>query len=1055
MIRSIIRSSLNLRFLVVIIAAALFVFGVAQIRAMPVDVLPEFSPPYVEIQTEALGLSAPEVEQLVTLGLEQDLLNGVPWLDTIYSESAPGLSTVTLVFEPGTDLIRARQMVSERLAQAFALPHVSKPPNMIQPLSSSSRFMIVGLSSKNLSLIQMSVLARWTIVPRLMGVPGVANVAIWGQRDRQLQVQVDPQRLQANNISLLQVLETTGNALWVSSLSFVEASTPGTGGFIDTANQRLGIRHILPIVSADGLAQVPIEDSGLRLGDIANVVEDHQPLIGDALNKDGSSLLLVVEKFPGANTLDVTRGVESALTELQPGLSGLEMDSSVYRPADFIRMAIRNLGLAGLIGLFLVMLVLVAFFFEWRTVLISLVAIPVSFVAAGLVLYLTRATVNIIVLTGLLIAIGVIVEDAIIDVENILWRLRQSREAGSTRSAASIILDASLEIRSPILYAMLILLLAVSPIFFMGGLSGAFFQPLAISYGLAVLASMLVALTVTPALCLILLANVPVERRTSPLVVWFQHVYETGLRRILQRTGLALIITGVFTVAGLAILPFLSQALIPSFKERNLVIQLEAEPGTSQPEMSRISGRISQELQSIPGVRSVAAHIGRAVLGDRVVNVNSAELWVSIDPAADYDKTEATIQEVVDGYPGIHNNVQTYLNQISSEIKTGPKDSIVVRVYGDTDATLRSAAEEVNKSIMGINGINKLQTKLPVEQPTLEIEVDLTAAQKYGLKPGDVRRAAAIMFSGIQVGSLFEQQKVFDVVVWSTPETRQSLSSIRDLMIDTPDGGQVRLGDVARVSIGSTPSIIHHEAVHRYIDVVADIKGRNINAVAAAIDERLEQIQFPLEYHAEVLGGYAQQQVDQTRTLVFVFAALIGIFLLLQASFRSWRLAVVALLTMPMALAGGVLAAFLGGGVISLGSLAGFFTLLGIAVRNGIVMSSHFHQLERHEGETFGLELVLRGSRDRLSPILMTALASTLALVPALFLGELPGLEIVRPMAIVVLGGLVTTMLLDLFVLPTLYLRYAANREPELNFVPSQAADLPAAAIDLRGSAED
>ena len=330
MIRSIVRSSLNLRFLVVVIAAVLMVFGVAQLRAMPVDVLPEFSPPYVEIQTEALGLSAPEVEQLVTLGLEQDLLNGVPWLDTIYSDSAPGLSTIILVFEPGTDVIRARQMVSERLAQAFALPHVSKPPNMIQPTSSSSRFMIVGLSSKNLSLIQMSVLARWTIVPRLMGVPGVSNVAIWGQRDRQLQVQIDPQRLRANNVSLLQVLETTGNALWVSSLSFVEASTPGTGGFIDTANQRIGIRHILPIVSAEGLAQVPIEDTGLRLSDVANVVEDHQPLIGDALTNDSSSLLLVVEKFPGANTLDVTRGVENALTELQPGLSGLEMDPSIY-----------------------------------------------------------------------------------------------------------------------------------------------------------------------------------------------------------------------------------------------------------------------------------------------------------------------------------------------------------------------------------------------------------------------------------------------------------------------------------------------------------------------------------------------------------------------------------------------------------------------------------------------------------------------------------------------------------------------------------------------------
>ena len=468
MIRSLIGASLKLRFIVVAIAAALMFFGSAQLRDMPVDVLPEFTPPYVEIQTEALGLSAQEVEQLITLGLEQDLLNGVPWLHTIRSESAPGLSSIVLIFEPGTDLIRARQMVSERLAQAFALPHVSKPPTMLQPLSATSRVMIVGLSSKSLSLIQTSVLARWTIAPRLLGVPGVANVAIWGQRDRQLQVLVDPKRLQDHKISLLRVLETTGNALWVSSLSFVEASTPGTGGFIDTSNQRLGIRHILPIVSPEGLAQVPIEDTGVRLGDVANVVEDHQPLIGDALINDSSSLLLVVEKFPGANTLDVTRGVEDALTELRPGLSGLEMDSSLFRPADFIETAINNLALAALIGLIFIGLVLAAFLFEWRSALISLVAIPLSLVASGLVLYLRGATLNVMVLAGLLMATGILVDDAVIDVDHSVRLLRQNARATSFRSKASIILGAAAQMRGPSLFATLIVLLAVSPIFSSG-----------------------------------------------------------------------------------------------------------------------------------------------------------------------------------------------------------------------------------------------------------------------------------------------------------------------------------------------------------------------------------------------------------------------------------------------------------------------------------------------------------------------------------------------------------------------------------------------------------
>src|SRR5215212_8280088 len=383
MIRSIIRSSLQLRYLVIVLAVALMVVGVGQLTRMPVDVLPEFSPPYVEIQTEALGLSAQEVEQLITLGLEQDLLNGVPWLSSIHSESLPGLSSITLIFEPGTDLIRARQMVGERLAQAFALPHVSKPPSMIQPLSSTGRIMIVGLSSKDLSLIQMSVLARWTIAPRLMGVPGVANVAIWGQRDRQLQGLVDPTRLRDKKVSLLQVLETTGNALWVSSLSFVEASTPGTGGFIDTANQRLGIRHILPIVSPKELAGVPIEDAkDIKLSDVANVVENHQPLIGDALTGEGPSLLMVVEKFPGANTLEVTRGVEDAMAELGPGLPGITVDSSIFRPAVFIETSISNIGLAAIICLILLAFVVLVFFYDLRTELISLIAIPLLLVGA-------------------------------------------------------------------------------------------------------------------------------------------------------------------------------------------------------------------------------------------------------------------------------------------------------------------------------------------------------------------------------------------------------------------------------------------------------------------------------------------------------------------------------------------------------------------------------------------------------------------------------------------------------------------------------------------------
>ncbi|MGE5072665.1 MAG: efflux RND transporter permease subunit [Anaerolineae bacterium] len=1042
MLRSLVSMSLKYKFVVAVLAAALIVVGVGKLQAAPVDVLPEFSPPYVEIQTEALGLSAEEVDQLVTLGLEQDLLNGVPWLQSIYSESVPGLSSITLVFEPGTDLVRARQMVAERLAQAFALPHVSKPPTMLQPLSSTSRVMVVGLSSKTLTPIQMSVLARWTISPRLLGVPGVANVAIWGQRDRQLQVLADPKRLAEKKVSLLQVLETTGNALWVSSLSFVEASTPGTGGFIDTSNQRIGIRHLLPIVSPEGLAQVPIEGTKLVLGDVATITEDHQPLIGDALTQDGTGLLLVIEKFPGANPLEVSRGIQEALDELAPGMTGLDMNPGVFRPVDFIQAALANLGLALLLGLLFVTLLLAALWFEWRTVLIGLITIPVSFFAAALVLYAAKATFNIVVVTGFLAAIGIVVDDAVADVTHIATRLREARARGETRPAFGIILEASLEIRSAMLYALLVLVLVIAPIFFLGQAAGSFYEPLAIAYGLALAASMLTALTLTPALFLLLYSNPKASvRGISPVAAFLERLYTTTVLPMIARTNIALILVVVLTVAAVIAAPFLRVSLMPSFKERNIIVHLEGAPGMSQPEMSRIAGRMSNELRTTLGIQSVSAQVGRAIYGDRVVNVNSAELWVSMDPAADYESTLAEIRSVAGGYPGIHGSVQTYLQQQSnSASQAGSGKSLVVRVYGDADAGLRVSAEGIQKVIAGIPGVENARVDYPVYEPTLEIEVNLAAAKHYGVKPGDVRRAAATMFSGIQVGSLFEEQKVFDVVVWGTPESRQSISNVLDLQVDTPSGGHVRLGDVAQVRLKPAPSVVRHEAVHRYMDVLVTVQGASAASVASDIRTNLRGIQLPLEYHAEVLGETAAQQASMQRVVFIALAALLGIFLLLQAFYKSWRLAFIAMLTSPSGLSGGVLAILLTGGVISLGSLAGLLLILGAVIRNGIAMTNFFYDMEDHTGAEHSADLVMRGATERLVPVLASTLAAAIAFLPALFIGDAPGLETIRPMAVVVLGGAITTLILDLLVLPALYFRYGFRREPDLELASAPSA---------------
>src|SRR6266496_927380 len=1025
--------SLKFRLFVVALAVAMMFVGITQLRNMPVDALPEFAPPYVEVQTEALGLSAPEVEELVTLNLEE-LLNGTPWLQTMRSTSVPGLSSITLIFQPGTDIIRARQLVSERLSLAYALPNVAQPPVILPPLSATSRAMIVGLSSKQVSAIEMSVLARWTIRPALLSVPGVANVAIWGMRDRQLQVQVDPAKLRANHITLDQIVSTTGNALWVSPLTFLNASTPGSGGWIDGPQQRIEVRHVLPISSPNDLAQVNVEGTTLSLSDVAAVVAEPQPHIGDdILNNDSPGLLLVIEKFPGANPQDVTRGVEAKLAELQPGLSGIQIDTNIFRPANFIEMAIGNLSWSLLIGFLLLILVLLAFFYHWRVALISLVVIPLSLVIAGLVLYLRGSTMNMLVLAGLLIAVAIIVDDAIVDVENIVRRLRQHRLEGSDRSTASIILEASLEVRSAMIFATLIILLALLPIFLLGGVSGAFFQPLAISYALALLASLVVALTVTPALCLLLLRNVPLERRESPLLCWLQRGYEgllMRLIRVLRPAFLAIgaLATSALALVGLAMLPSLGgMPTLPSFKEPNVMIRWQAPPGTSYPEMARVTKLASRELRTIPGVRNVAANVGRAVLGDQVVDVNSAQLVVSIDPAANYDATVDAISKVAESYPGIRSDVQTYLKETTSQVLTGSSNDIVVRISGSDLGVLRSKAEEVRHTLSQINGAVDVHTELQVEQPQVEIEVDLAKAQCYGLKPGDVRREASTLGAGIEAGSLFEEQKVFQVVVWGTPQTRHSLTSIRDLLIDTPGGGQVRLGDIADVRVVPTPNLIQHETVSRRTDVGLNVRGRDPNAVVSDIQQRLSAIKFPLEYRSAVLGAYQAVQADQRNLLLFGIAAAIGIFLLLQAAFGSWRLASLAFLSVPSALLGGVLAAFAADGVISFASLAGLLAVFGIAVRNTIMLIKHYQRLEREEGEQFGLGLVLQGSRERFAPILMTALAAGLALAPLMISGNIPGQEIASPMAIVILGGLVTSTLLNLFIVPSLYLRFGTR----------------------------
>jgi CzcA family heavy metal efflux pump len=1035
MMRWIIGWSMQLRLMVVAAAAVLMFFGFTQLRNMPVDVLPEFSRQYVEIQTEALGLSAAEVESMITVPLEADMLNGVSWVEEIRSESIPGLSSIVLFFEPGIDMMVARQLVQERLVAVHALPNVSKPPTMLNPLSSAGRVMKVGMTSDTHSLIDMSVLARWTLVPRLMGVPGVANVSIWGQRKRQLQVQVNPERLRDEGVTLEQIIETAGNALWVSPLTFLEASVPGTGGWIETPNQRLGVMHRLPISTPEDLAKVTVVGTSMRLGDVTNVVEDHQPLIGDAVVNDAPALMLVVEKFPWANTVEVTHAVEEALTALQLGLPGVRLDSSLYRPATYLELAVENLSSALLIGAVLSVLAVLGVFVNWRTALITSLAVVLSVLAAVSVLYVREVTINMMVIAGLMVALAAIIDDAIIDIQNIARRLRENRKQDEGKSTAARIFEAALEMRSPIVYATLILILAIAPFYFMEGLTGAFSRPIVFSYGLALLSSMLVAMTVTPALSLMLLSDATADDRESPAVEALRRLSDGILSRTTRAPGKAVMVgvgvVGAAVLAVLVALPPLGASMLPTFRERDILIDLDGAPGTSEESMRRITGRASRELRDISGVRNVSAHVGRAIHSDKVTDMNAGEIWVSVDRTADWDAVVASVQETMSGYPGFDIDVQTYMNDQIEDQLNGSED-LTVRIYGEDFAKVQDKAEEVAKLLSHVDGVVEPEVQYPDEHPNLEIEVNLARSEEFGLKPGDVRRAAATLLSGIEVGSLFEEQKVFDVVVWGTPDIRHSMTNVEDLLIDTPRGGHVRLKEVADIRVASARKVINREAVARYMDVSASIQGRDAAEISAEIQDRMRrEIDFPLEFRAEVLGQTVAKAETRRRLATFGLAAALGVFLLLQAAFRSWSLAFFFFLALPVAVLGGLVVAFAGGGTLSLGSFLGLVAVFALAARNGLTLIHHYRNLEKDEGEPTA-ELVLRGTRERFVPIVMTAVVTALAVAPFAFLGNIAGHEILHPMSLVILGGLVSATLVNLLVVPSLYLAFGADAEPDV-----------------------
>jgi multidrug efflux pump subunit AcrB len=996
-------ASVKFRLLLVAVAAGLMIVGLARLPGMPVDVLGEISPVVVQLQAEAPGLSAEEVETLVTTPLEKELLEGIMGVVNVTSDSIPGLSSIVLHFAPGTNVYQARQLVQERLTSAFVLPNVSRPPVIVQPLSTTSNAMIIGLTSAALSQIDLSVLARWTIVPRLLGVAGVAEVATFGQADRQLQVLVNPATLAANHLSLAQVIAAAGNSQLVSPLSYLQGSTPGTGGFIEDQNQRLTVRPILPSGTTATLAQVPVTGvTGRRqilLGQVADIVQGNQPLIGAGLIGGKPGLVLVIEKLPGASVTHVTAGIEQALAQLRPSMTGVQVSTSLFRPASYLTSGEHNLRQALLIGAALALLALLALLLSFRLAVAALAAMSMSLISATLVLWAFGYSFNSLVLLGLLLALAVVVDDAV-------------------RCCCAVTVQPAGEQAGSYAATSVTALGAAAPIFVTVGVTAKFLHPMVMAFGVAVIVSLIVALTVCPAFVALLMSwprrgprGQAVSRRVGSALARL-------VRGMLNVPTAVLALVGAAALAGLALLLPQLHPGQPVFTDRDLVVSWNGAPGMSLPELDRISVLASNELLALPGVQDVAATLGRAVSSSQLYNTYSGNLWVTMKPDANYAQTMASVRAIVTQTPGLQGSVSTYEQDAMSGVLAGSPHVVTVRVYGPDLSVLTGLAGRVRSITAQVPGLSQPMVGLPVEQPTVNVEVDVTKAAAEGLSPGDVRREAGTLLSGLTVGNFFEQQKVFDVVVWAQPAVRSSLTSIQNMLISNGDGGQVPLGDVATVSISAEPADIQHQQMSPFLDVTAPVSGTGAIA-SATLTRKLQAMSFPLGYHAVVMGTPAGGATSRGTLATYALAALLGIVLLVQATTGSWRLTAIVLMAVavPMAVAADVAIAI---GPTSFGAAAGLLGVLAISLRQATGVAARIRRRQVAGAQTAPL---LTEVTESALPTLASAAVTIALLVPFMVIGDVAGNELAGPAAIVIACGLFTATAVNLLVLPVACLK--------------------------------
>jgi CzcA family heavy metal efflux pump len=1035
MLTAIVQFSLRFRGIVIALSCLLLGYGLYVSAHAKLDVFPDFVPPQVTVQTEAPGLAPEQVEVLVTKPIES-AINGLGSQESLRSESAQGLSVVTIVFKEGTAILPARQLLAEKLGElAGSLPAGVKAPKMSPLVSATMDLLKIGLVSDTLSPMQLRTFADWTLKPRLLAVTGVAKCNIFGGEVRQWQIQVRPELLILHNLGLNDVLAAARLATGVRG-----------AGFVETENQRIVIQTEGQALTAAAIGAIVITSSAsgspVRLRDVAKIIEGAEPKFGGALIMGSPGLLMTITSQYGANTMEVTRRLEDALADLKPvfARAGITLFPRLHRPASFIEASLANIKHSLLVGAVLVAIVLFLFLGHFRTAFISLTAIPLSLLTAVVVLDRLGVTLNTITLGGLAIALGEVVDDAIIDVENILRRLRENTTLASPRPVATVVLTASLEVRSAVVFATFIVVLVFVPVLTLSGLQGSFFAPLALSYVLAILASLVVALTLTPALTLMMFARGAGKAETPRLQRWLRGGYERLLGWVTRHSAVVIGLVALLCALALSRLPYLGGEFLPEFREGHFVLAVSMAPGTSLPEMLRIGKQISIALLTNPRIATIEQQAGRAEQGEDPWGPHKSEFHVELKPnlpGQAQAEVEEEIRAVLKATPGIQSQVMTFLGDRIGDSISGETAPVAISVMGQNLDLLDSKAAEVAQVLATVPGAVDVQVKSPPGAPRIAVRLKSERLAAFGFRPLEVLEAVETAYQGTVVGQVYREEQVSDLAVTLDHSGRDDPESVGNLLVSSATGVRVPLREIADVYLTSGRFSILHDGARRRQTITCNTAGRDVQSFVTEARRTLaERVKLPAGMYLEFAGSAEAESAATQQLALNSIVAGVGILLLLSAALGHWHNLLLVLVNLPLALAGGVLAIWLsslqGHGSLSMGALVGFVTLFGITTRNAIMLISHYEHLVQNEGQPWNLATAIRGASERLVPILMTAGVTGLGLLPlALGTGE-AGREIEGPMAVVILGGLITSTVLNLIVLPPLALRWARWTQPNL-----------------------